>query len=40
MVNFLTAMGLFIGPSPAFIALLADWAEDADVAEAKKFHAR
>ncbi len=32
VVNFLTAMGLFIGQSPAFFELLRDLAEDADEA--------
>ncbi len=32
VVNFLTAMGLFIGQSPAFFKLLHDLAEDADEA--------
>ena len=32
VVNFLTAMGLFIGQSPAFFALMRDLAEDADQA--------
>jgi hypothetical protein len=32
VVNFLTAMGLFIGQSPAFFELLKDLAEDADEA--------
>jgi hypothetical protein len=32
VVNFLTAMGLFIGQSPAFFALMRDLAEDADEA--------
>jgi len=32
VVNFLTAMGLFIGHSPAFFALMHDLAEDADEA--------
>jgi hypothetical protein len=32
VVNFLTAMGLFIGQSPAFFKLLHDLAEDADAA--------
>ena len=32
VVNFLTAMGLFIGQSPAFFELLRDLAEDADKA--------
>jgi hypothetical protein len=32
VVNFLTAMGLFIGQSPAFFELLHDLAEDADKA--------
>ena len=31
-LNFLTAMGLFIGQSPAFFALMQDLAEDADEA--------
>jgi hypothetical protein len=31
-VNFLTAMGLFIGQAPAFFELLRDLAEDADKA--------
>jgi hypothetical protein len=30
VVNFLTAMGLFIGQSPAFFSLMRDLAEDAD----------
>jgi hypothetical protein len=30
VVKFLTDMGLFIGQSPAFFALLNDLAEDAD----------
>jgi hypothetical protein len=30
VVNFLTAMGLFIGQSPAFFELLNDLASDAD----------
>jgi hypothetical protein len=36
VVNFLTAMGLFIGQSPAFFSLMRDLAEDAD--EAKREH--
>jgi len=32
VVNFLTAMGLFAGQSPAFFALMRDLAEDADEA--------
>jgi hypothetical protein len=32
VVNFLTAMGLFIGQSPAFFALMHDLASDADQA--------
>jgi hypothetical protein len=36
VVNFLTAMGLFIGQSPAFLELLRDLAEDAD--EARRQH--
>jgi hypothetical protein len=32
VVNFLTAMGLFIGQSPQFFELLHDLAEDADEA--------
>ena len=32
VLNFLTAMGLFIGQSPAFFALMRDLAEDADEA--------
>jgi hypothetical protein len=32
VVNFLTAMGLFIGQPPAFHALLGDLAQDADQA--------
>jgi hypothetical protein len=32
VVNFLTAMGLFIGQPPAFFAYLKDLAEDADKA--------
>jgi len=32
VVNFLTAMGLFIGQPPAFFELLHDLAEDADEA--------
>jgi hypothetical protein len=32
VVKFLTAMGLFIGQSPAFFALMQDLAEDADAA--------
>jgi hypothetical protein len=32
VVNFLTAMGLFIGQSPAFFELLKDLAKDADSA--------
>jgi hypothetical protein len=32
VVNFLTAMGLFIGQSPAFFALMKDLAQDADQA--------
>jgi len=32
VVNFLTAMGLFIGQSPAFFAFMQDLAEDADEA--------
>jgi hypothetical protein len=31
-LKFLTAMGLFIGQSPQFFALLRDLAEDADEA--------
>jgi hypothetical protein len=33
VVKFLTAMGLFIGQSPAFFALMQDLAEDADEAQ-------
>jgi hypothetical protein len=33
VVNFLTAMGLFIGQSPAFFALMKDLAQDADQAQ-------
>jgi Ferritin-like domain len=33
VVNFLTAMGLFIGQSPAFFELLRELAEDADAAQ-------
>ena len=33
VVNFLTAMGLFIDQSPAFFELLRDLAEDADKAK-------
>jgi len=29
-LNFLTAMGLFIGQSPAFFAMMRDLASDAD----------
>ena len=36
VVNFLTAMGLFIGQSPAFFSLMRDLAEDAD--EARREH--
>lgn len=36
VVNFLTAMGLFIGQSPAFFKLLRDLAEDADKARRKR----
>jgi len=32
VVNFLTAMGLFIGQSPAFFATIRDLAADADQA--------
>jgi hypothetical protein len=32
VVNFLTAMGLFIGQSPAFVAFMKDLAQDADAA--------
>jgi len=32
VVNFLTAMGFFIGQPPEFFALLRDLAEDADEA--------
>jgi hypothetical protein len=32
VLNFLTAMGLFIGQPPAFFAYLKDLAEDADAA--------
>jgi hypothetical protein len=32
VVKFLTAMGLFIGQSPAFFSLLRDLASDADQA--------
>jgi hypothetical protein len=32
VVNFLTAMGLFIGQSPAFFNLLRNLAQDADAA--------
>jgi hypothetical protein len=32
VVNFLTAMGLFLGQSSAFFKLLRDLAEDADEA--------
>jgi hypothetical protein len=32
VVNFLTAMGLFIGQSPAFFAFMRDLASDADQA--------
>ena len=33
VVNFLTAMGLFIGQSPSFFALMKDLAQDADQAQ-------
>jgi hypothetical protein len=33
VVKFLTAMGLFIGQSPAFFQLMTDLAEDADEAK-------
>ncbi|MBB5315632.1 ferritin-like domain-containing protein [Tunturibacter empetritectus] len=33
VVNFLTAMGLFIGQSPAFVKVMRDLAEDADEAK-------
>jgi hypothetical protein len=33
VVKFLTAMGLFIGQSPAFFQLMIDLAEDADEAK-------
>jgi hypothetical protein len=36
VVNFLTAMGLFIGQSPAFFDLLHDLAEDADEARRER----
>jgi hypothetical protein len=36
VVNFLTAMGLFIGQSPAFFELLRDLAEDADQARRER----
>ena len=36
VVKFLTAMGLFIGQSPAFFQLLSDLAEDADQARRGK----
>jgi hypothetical protein len=36
VVNFLTAMGLFIGQSPAFASLMRDLAEDAD--DARREH--
>jgi hypothetical protein len=36
VVNFLTAMGLFVGQSKEFFALLRDLAEDAD--EARRGH--
>jgi hypothetical protein len=32
VVNFLTAMGLFIGQSPAFFTALQELADDADAA--------
>jgi hypothetical protein len=32
VLNFLTAMGLFIGQSPAFFELMRDLASDADAA--------
>jgi hypothetical protein len=37
VVNFLTAMGLFIGQSPAFFELLGELAEDADQAKRGRF---
>jgi hypothetical protein len=37
VVNFLTAMGLFIGQPPAFFELLNDLAEDADAAQRGRF---
>jgi hypothetical protein len=37
VVNFLTAMGLFIGQPPAFFELLNDLAEDADQAQRGRF---
>jgi hypothetical protein len=37
VVNFLTAMGLFIGQSPAFFERLGDLAEDADQAQRGRF---
>jgi hypothetical protein len=36
VVNFLTAMGLFIGQSPAFFAALSELAADADRARRDK----
>jgi hypothetical protein len=36
VVNFLTAMGLFIGQSPAFFALLRGLAQDADQARRER----
>src|SRR5690242_19770248 len=38
VVNFLTAMGLFIGQSPAFFELLKDLAKDADSARREREH--
>jgi len=36
VVKFLTAMGLFIGQSPAFFELMTDLAEDADKARRER----
>jgi hypothetical protein len=36
VLNFLTAMGLFIGQPPAFFELLRDLAQDADQARRER----
>jgi hypothetical protein len=36
VVNFLTAMGLFIGQSPAFFAFMTGLAQDADQARRER----